>query len=385
MPKTTEAPKPDAGALPGTPVTAKPEPRVTAKRQLGDYMGEPAPEPQPEPPTAPEDKSKAPQPPPAAETAIEDKSKQPEPKPPADAASAIEDALPPVPDAQKTEGKTEGEGVRRLRTAYDKLKAEHAKVTTELKARLEALEKENAALQETLKQVDYTSSPEYKERYLKPIEQKIATLSQIVQKLPVQGGERLGTPQDVNRLYALWRQDPNQAFQLAQELFDEKAPWVMHEITEIGQAYDMSVQAAEDYKKQAIEQRTKRAERLQQIWSQTVEEHAAKRPDLFDFKEDSELAEVAEKFAKVADTAFLNPDGLPEEELVRVQAAVRNMAAAFGPLAYDRVRLQKRVQELEKEIESFKSSSPKVGAGQAATERAQKKKVGLAALEDYLS
>jgi hypothetical protein len=76
---------------------------------------------------------------------------------------------------------------------------------------------------------------------------------------------------------------------------------------------------------------------------------------------------------ELVDRAFaenpLDPNLTSEQRaaVVRRHAAVRNRAAAFGPLKYKVSQLETKVAELTKELEQFKGSTPTVGDRRAAT------------------
>ena len=394
-PKTNDIKPPDAGSLLGTSKPGPTPPPPKPERPLSEYFGEgdsppkqdepkPGPEPAesknqqkseavpdlPEIPAPKKGESET-----AQTGAAEETREVPKPKPaqPGDVLSDIEQASQSF------------QTPKALREAYTKLKEEHAVMKQSYEDMLKKLEAKVAQLSDALKYADYSKSPEYEEKYVKPIKTRLENTIKLVKKLPVMSGERFGTPEDVEELYALWLRNPAQALSVAKERFDAAAQLVLDQVAGIAEANEAATSALEEFRKDMSEREAKRTARLHEIWSETIKTETEKRPDLFKFDEDAELAPIAKKYAEFADAAFLGNPELAPEELVRIQALVRTMAAAFGPIAHDRARLKQRVADLENELSNYKKSGPTASPGEAAAQRKKEKKVGLEALDEYLS
>jgi len=285
---------------------------------------------------------------------------------------------PVQPKSQKTSEAP----AEQLRSAYERVKTELGNTRKQFDERVKQLEAENAKLSESLKYADYTRSPEYEQQYVTPLKKRLEAAYALAKRLPVGDGDRTGTPDDINDLYQLWRRNPASAINAAREKFDAAAQVIIDQVSGIAEAENEAAGAVESFKTQAQERDSKRQERIRHIWESTISEQVEQRPDLFRFDEDPELKPVSEKCAAYADAAFLGAESLSEEELVKVRAVVRNMAASFGPLAHDRARLQKRVKDLEEIVKSYQTSTPSAGTGKTG-ESASGKKIGLEAIDDY--
>lgn len=386
--------KPDKPAK-GPFGTTAPRPKVeptTTKKAIDDYFGgqqAPPEEPKAKPATEPEPLVPAQPPEPPADqkepTPTEDKKPGEAQKPsPAEELLADISAKPAQPD-ERLAIQDKLEGPKQLREAYQKLKEEHAKVKSEYESRIEELERANKKLAEELKYAEYTKSPEYRAKYVEPLQKRIENAYKLVQRLPVTAEDRLGKPEDINELFAMWSRNPHEAITNAHERFDNAAQLVIDQIAAIAEANEEATKAAEQFKREYEETLAKKRVREKQIWEQTIEREANKRPDLFKFDDDAELKRIADKYASYAEIALLGSDDLSDDELTEIKAIARNMIVAFGPLAHDRARLQAKVKELENELEQYRQSSPKAKAGDAAGTAKPVKKDAFAKLEDYFS
>lgn len=381
MPKTDTVKNPEpakhaSGSLPPEPKSKPSAPPPAEPKSMDDYFK----------PSVGDKPDKAP---PPAKPADEPPAENPPAAPPPEDKPAPEPQKPSVTDildeVTKVTPKPQERVGDQLRVAYEKAKNDFKTYKDTTEARVKQLEERNAKLEESLRSTDYTKSSEYQEQYIKPVEEKYGAAVRLVGRLQADDGARVGKPEDVDELYQLWKRAPSQAIATAKERFGDAGDRVIDAVASIADANERAASAVDTFKNQAAEYSRKREERITQIWQNTVQSAQESRPDLFKFDDDPELAPIAQKTAMAADAAFFGAEGMDEESLVKLRANVRNMAAAFGPIAHDRERLKAKVATLEKQIEEFRASGPKLKAGESAGEGKGQTKVGLEGIEEYFA
>ncbi len=392
------AKKLNPGSLPPQVANKPPTPPPAEPKGLADYLGDDAAEqtpaaksPSQSPPSPPPDAEKdepkgteaSPPVPPTEQGADKstEQSGQESGEPTAKAETEVGQLLDQI---SKPSQKQPERPAEQLRNAYERLKAEHTEYKQSVETKIKALEERNAKLEQALYALDYTKSDEYKNNYLKPIEDNYGSAVRLVTRLQTEDGTRLGTAEDVEEIYQLWRRSPTRAIAAAKELFGAAGDRVVDAVASIADATERSIKASQEAERIATERARQKEEKVTQLWQTTIRSVEETYPDFFKFDNNPELDAIAKKCAAMADAAFLGANGLSDEDLIKLRANVRTMAAAFGPLAHERQQLRNKVAELEKELEQFRSSAPKVKAGQAAGETKPKKKTGLEALDDYL-
>jgi phage terminase large subunit-like protein len=274
--------------------------------------------------------------------------------------------------------------ISQLRTAYEDLKRRYQQLEEQykkaqqvqieshpeyksLKERYEQTEKRLRDLDNEIKYLRYESSSEYKERYEKPFIEayqagraKAASLKVVGED----GTERQGKPEDFDTVCRIL--DDDKAAEVAAQLFGAKAPLVLYYRERVHELNNARIRAAEEFRKNAEEKirqweeaNKRHRERTLQLWKQYNEEAQKNYPKWFAPVEgDEELNEVLRKGYELVDKAFTSGKDMSPEDMIRLHAAVRNRAAAFGRMVLENKRLQNRIKELEKELAQFKSSEP---------------------------
>lgn len=289
---------------------------------------------------------------------------------------------------------------KQLREAYGKLnkqlrelKAEQAKAKTTppaddpekktLQERLEAREKEYAALQDEIRFTAYERSAEYKEKYEKPFltawqagQERASKLKVVEEKNPetqeVLQPARAGTQEDFDTLMRIL--DDDEAATYAAKLFGPKAPMLLFHRERVQEANQSRRNALEEFKKtgserekQFNEQRTKQAQAVRTMFEAAKNSGIEKYPQYFKPDEaDPKTKELLEKGFRLADRAFGAPDEpgekpLTPEQRIQLQAAVRNSYGAFQRVAYDLRKQSALVKELRAKLDEYEESDPNKG------------------------
>jgi hypothetical protein len=206
----------------------------------------------------------------------------------------------------------------------------------------------------------------------------------------------------VNDLAELAFMPLGQAQATAKEVFGDLAPYVMDHRNEIRKLWDAQEAVKEELKKngsareqQRAQEHEKQFQQLTEFVNKTYEEankEVAADPKHGHFfkpiEGDKEWNARLEKGFKLVDEAFSvnshDPRLTQEQraEVIRKHAAVRNRAAAFGPLRHRVESLEKALKAAQEELKQFKETTPTTG-GRAAEPVTEKKK-GMAGLMDDL-
>ena len=253
--------------------------------------------------------------------------------------------------------------------------------------RIAEMEKTNKELADEIRFVNYTKHPEFQEKYQKPYEaawqRAVSELSEISLIDEQTNQPRSASAQD---LLALVNLPLGKAREIANKTFGEFADDVMAHRKEIRNLFDQQQAALENERKAGAEREKQRHEQMLQAQGQiqtliktTWEKENAeilKHEKFGQFfapvEGDEEGNTRLQKGYALVDKAFaanpLDPKLSPEQrvEAVRLHAAVRNRAAAFGRLTTTISKLQAEKAALVKELEQFKSSTPTTG-GQPAS------------------
>jgi hypothetical protein len=291
--------------------------------------------------------------------------------------------------AQKVETKPakKPSPVDSLRDAYERSKTKISELEQELQKaketpredpekqslseRLTLAEKRRKELEDEMRYVAYEKTPEYKEKYLGPLESALKTAYAEVVDYDItdaEGNVRKATPEDFNAIMAL---PPAKANALAKQLFGdgESAITTMRlKIKELNEAARNAVDSwrknGSELEKARMEDMSKRREKLAKLWEQQNIRAAEKYPQWFKAEDgDQKGNELLEKGFLMADLAFSGSDKVSPEQMVEVHAAVRNKAAAFDREVYRNKKLRERVKDLELELEAYKKSEPEEAEG----------------------
>lgn len=275
-----------------------------------------------------------------------------------------------------------------LRTAYEKSKvtlkerdAEITRLKGELesktkedpekkgyKERVETLEKQVAEYEEEVRFTNYRKSKEFSEKYEKPYQDAFSKALREFTQISIaddEGNKRPATEADLNSLLSM---SIAQVDELATEKFGPSAARVVRHVEKLRDLADSYHQALETAKTTGAEREKlkvadakRAADQYTQNWTTENEGAKTKYPHFFAPVEgDEELNTALEKGYKFADTVFLHRDQEPPERLVKMDAAVRNKAAAFGRVVLELKRTKKLLAEREAALKEFESSEPAV-------------------------
>lgn len=253
-------------------------------------------------------------------------------------------------------------------------------------AEIEQIRKRNAELEEEIRYTNFSKSREYADKYQKPYEDAWKKAMDDLSELTVadaDGSERPLSPQDMLALVNMPLKD---ARAKAVEAFGDFADDVMAHRKEIRSLFEAQRNALEDARKsgasrdeerrKAIEEfRAKSQQEIQQMWTEANNDAVSNEKYAKYFKPvegDTEGNKRLENGYALAEKAFNSPDPrdprlTPDQrkEIVRIHAAVRHRAAAFGRALYQLQQAEAKIESLTKELNQFRGTQP--GRGEGAT------------------
>lgn len=315
---------------------------------------------------------------------------------PAGIPQAAEEAKPGEgPAAGETDPKKTKANPWQLLKAEKAARAQAEKETQELRSqivpeaerktlaeRAERAEKRAAEMDAELKLRAFEKSDDFKKQYDAPYEEAWKRAGREIAEIPITdantGEERAASAQDLLELVNL---PLRAARKIAEERFGAFADDAMAHRKEIRSLFEARNKAIEDSRNAAVERDKQQLEQAQSYLQKTTDfvrsewDRANKeamseesRARFFKPREgDQEWNDLLEKGFKLVDQAFagnvMDPKLQPEQRagMVRAHAAVRNRAAAFGPMRKLVGRLESKVAELEKELGQYRGSTPKTG------------------------
>jgi len=372
-----------AGAIPPPVEATPPKPGSAKERLFGDLRkiakpGEQAAT------TATVTRQDTPPPDPA-------KAPAPEPPKPADQPAPV-DTPPPAVDPKSKDAKVNPwkliDEYKAKTATLEKqvLEAKSASLAeqerTQLTEKMTKAEARVKELEDHVRFVDYQSSEEFKTKYQKPYEDAWMRATSEIRELtvtdPVTNEQRPVTVEDLNTIVNM---PLGQARTAANQLFGDFADDIMAHRKEIRAMHDAQTAALEDAKKNGAERTKQQQETFNRTKAETqkqvseawkLENEAATTDEkygrYFVPKEgDQEWNQRLAKGYELVDRAFaenpMDPRLKPEERrsIIKRHAAVRNRAAAFGPLRQYSERLEAEVAELKKELSQFKETEPPSG------------------------
>lgn len=252
---------------------------------------------------------------------------------------------------------------------------------TERISKAEARVKE---LEEEIRFTNYQKSTEFQDQYQKPYEAAWARAIKELSEVTVQdtaGNVRAASAEDMLTLVNL---PLGKAREQADAMFGAFANDAMAHRKAIKELFDKQQEAVTNARGKAQEwekTRTETANRMRgeidkqvgEIWTKANTDATtdAKYGQYFTPREsDPEWNQRLSKGFELVDKAFSDanprdPRLTPEQRksIIERHAAVRNRAAAFGPLRFEAERLTKRVGELEKELAEYKATEAPQGGG----------------------
>ena len=252
---------------------------------------------------------------------------------------------------------------------------------TSMSERLTKAEQRAKELDEEIRHVNYTKSSEFREKYEQPFQRAVGSAIKELNGMSFQDDKGVARQFDVNVLMELVNMSLPQARSLSNSLFGDLANDVMTHRNRIRENLDEQASAIETAKKTGAERDIQRQEQMKAFfnevgskakeWWEGFNSEVAKHPEHGEFvkpKEGNEEWNTAlEKGFEMAKRAFsvnVNaPNITPEQrkEAVKLQSALYNKAAAYGPMRLEIKSLRKALSERETELGKYKSTTPAAG------------------------
>lgn len=259
-----------------------------------------------------------------------------------------------------------------------------AGVPKEVQERITKAETRAKELEDEIRFVNYEKSAEFKSKYQEPYEKAWQRAVSEVSEITVAGADgqaRAVNSQDILDLVNL---PLGKARELANQLYGDFADDLMAHRKEIRTLYEQRTAALEEAKKTGSEREQQLREtqkkafteietQVKSTWEKAQADALASETNGQFFKPvegDEQWNGLLTKGYTLVDKAFatnpLDPKLTPEQraEVVRLHNAVRNRAAAFGPMKYKINALTAKIAELTKELEAYSGSTPATGGGQ---------------------
>lgn len=255
-------------------------------------------------------------------------------------------------------------------------KAAADETSTKLAKDIAALRQERQDLADQLRFIDYRESPEYKEKFQKPLQERWEEALQDIEGLTIANED--GTTEKVTaaHLTRLLGMPAGTAAAEAARLFGPAATEILAHRRAILGLQKAAASASDEWK-------TKGSQLSADRERQQAEHHAAVRgqydtaikdmresvPDIFARPADDESAKFFDKGEALVNLAFKREgleDGLTQEQqtqrIVKAQAGVAARAAAFGAQQHRLNKANARVKALETELAAYKTTEPNPSA-----------------------
>jgi hypothetical protein len=256
----------------------------------------------------------------------------------------------------------------------------------EREKKIEEYNKRVADYEQELQFTNFTKSQAYKDQYEKPLTQaykagqaETATLEIVERKDDAENivqPRRDATTADFDKVMSI--SNNRDAVKLAVQLFGEAAPVVLAHRKAVFEKNALAEEAIKEYQSKGVEREKvlrEQSEKASKEYSGMVENFqkaaAEKYPALFkpdesDPEGNALLDQGNHLLQRVLKNGAPLKDGekqMTGEEYAIAVAAVRNKAGGFDRVNRRRHIAEKRVKELEKELEQYKSSRPGNGDG----------------------
>jgi nucleotide-binding universal stress UspA family protein len=279
--------------------------------------------------------------------------------------------------------------------AFEKLAAAEAKLRTfeerfqkEYKPQLEKLserEKRLEELQTQLQQIDYTRTPEFHERHIKPIAEASRDVEDILKQVEVIGPDGKPQPATIQHFNALLATPSlNEAERVAKQLFGEgfattelvRASAKIRSLQRgLKEAQERaSVEAVEYFKRQEEEQVAQQS-RLRQLIDTKVRELVPQVPS-----EDAEAIGAWSEGTKFVEEIDRVAQSRDVERVAETAARVRARVQEYPLMALRERRLKAENEALRAELAAYRGSEPKVetsGGGAPSADRETEQGVPL--------
>jgi predicted nucleic acid-binding Zn-ribbon protein len=232
--------------------------------------------------------------------------------------------------------------------------------------KLSAIEKENNALKEEIRYVNYKKHPEFVDKYEKPYNEAWSKAVSEVTQLSMEmedGTVRKATASD---FLALANAPLDQLDDLAAKWFPKSSARVIRHVEKVRDLADQQEKALDDAKKNAgtresemVKQAQQRDATITQVYKQTNDELVKKYPKWFAPEEgDAEGNTALEKGYEYADSVFGGNGTLAPEQKAKRLAVIRAKAASYDRLARRLKARETRIAELENSLAEYEKSEP---------------------------
>lgn len=233
-----------------------------------------------------------------------------------------------------------------------------------LTSQLTETKRRNEELERRLRQVAYTESPEYKEKYQAPFVEALEEAYSYVKEFRVSqedGTDREASQADFDRLVSL---PHGEAIKVARTMFGDAASEILARRTKLIELQRSARKAIDKYKAEGDEiskrqevERTEQQAVRRKIWEEANTEIPKRWPKHFgEIPGDEEGNNALRQGYEIVDR--VNDQSLPERDRLFIAAVVRHRAAAFGRAANVAARLAKENAELKQIIKDYEESAP---------------------------
>lgn len=309
---------------------------------------------------------------------------EPEPEPEAEPESEPE---PEDGEQRPADKQTLRSQLKNFATQAKTLTAEKATLTkrvSELEAQLkdspnakalsEALSKKEAEIAELQKQIsyiDYTQSPEFKERYEAPYKGKLTEAFKELQTLNKEDGSKLSEAE----IESLVLGGEREAYRMIEDSMTGADARLASRL--VSEVYGLSrdkERAMANAKQESVartkEQQAQRAqfrERYRAMFNQNKDAIKQKYPDAYvPDPKDKDRAALFEAGYQLVESAFDPNNKASPDQRARIEAEIYHRAGAFPAMRHRAMTAEKALDEARKELSKYKRSAP--GKGQPGTE-----------------
>lgn len=235
-----------------------------------------------------------------------------------------------------------------------------------LQDKLSAIEKENAALKEEIRYVNYKKHPEFVDKYEKPYNDAWAKAVSEVTQLGMEMEDGTVRKATANDFLALANAPLDQLDDLAQKWFPKSSARVIRHVEKVRDLAEAQEKALDEARKQAgdrektmAEEAQKRDSTITATYQATNAELVQKYPKWFGPEEgDTEGNALLQKGAEYADSVFGGNGNLAPEQKAKRLAVIRAKAMSYDRLAKRLKAREERIAELENALAEFEKSEP---------------------------
>ena len=304
---------------------------------------------------------------------------------PGDAGTPPGDTAPP--------GSRNVENIKMIRTAYEKSKAEltganqkiaamekriaeaeeQGKSIKALNDRLATLQKERDEMEGSIRSLKQEASPEFKAKYEQPFNDAAEFAKTNIEALEIitdRGDDANGIPATTRAakwedFAALYNLPLNKAIAAAKQQFGDGAQTVINHLTELQRLGFQRDRALREEKAKfkenqdkEIANRSQEQERIANLWREYNRQIADREPTYFaPDPNDKEASDILAEGFKVVDSVH-NKTALTVQQRVRLDAEIRNRAAAHPLMVYRLQQAQAKIADLESRLTEMKGSEP---------------------------